>query len=186
MRLRAIGVDPGKYPDLVEKEDLVQLFRIKYKEGAIKKKKEQDEKSKANMTKAERKEQHKRDMAEKQRRLLERTKELEDQGVSWATFKAMKEIMNEEMEEVKRKKTAQGNAGSIEGSASAMAAQLEDMDTGELPMVKLGDASIAAPFTSKMPSIQSCVDIVRQGRCTLVSSIQMVRLWNHSERLLVC
>jgi cation-transporting ATPase 13A1 len=49
------------------------------------------------------------------------------------------------------------------------------MDSGELPMVKLGDASIAAPFTSKMPSIRSCVDIVRQGRCTLVNSIQMVR-----------
>jgi cation-transporting ATPase 13A1 len=65
--------------------------------------------------------------------------------------------------------------GGVESSAGALAAQFEEMDTGELPMVKLGDASIAAPFTSKMPSIRSCVDIVRQGRCTLVSSIQMVR-----------
>jgi len=64
----------------------------------------------------------------------------------------------------------------IEGSAAKMAAQFDDMDTGEIPMVTLGDASIAAPFTSKMPSIKNCVDIVRQGRCTLVSSIQMYQI----------
>ena len=66
--------------------------------------------------------------------------------------------------------------GGVEASAGLMAQQFDDLDSGELPMVKLGDASIAAPFTSKMPSIKSCVDIVRQGRCTLVSSIQMVCL----------
>jgi cation-transporting ATPase 13A1 len=57
-----------------------------------------------------------------------------------------------------------------------MAAQLEDLEMDELPMVKIGDASVAAPFTSKMPSIRSCVDIIRQGRCTLVTSIQMYQI----------
>ncbi|OEU20754.1 P-type ATPase [Fragilariopsis cylindrus CCMP1102] len=66
--------------------------------------------------------------------------------------------------------------GGIEASAGALAKQFDDVESGELPMVKLGDASIAAPFTSKMPSIKSCVDIVRQGRCTLVSSIQMYQI----------
>ena len=89
----------------------------------------------------------------------------------WAQFKAMKEIMGKEVSEARKKKIQQST---IEGSAATIAGQLEDMETGDLPMVKLGDASIAAPFTSKMPSIRSCVDIVRQGRCTLVSSIQMV------------
>ena len=46
----------------------------------------------------------------------------------------------------------------------------------ELPMVKIGDASMASPFTIKMPIIRSCVDIVRQGRCTLVTSIQMYQI----------
>lgn len=64
----------------------------------------------------------------------------------------------------------------VAGSAATIAAQLEDLEIDDLPMVKIGDASVAAPFTSKMPSIRSCVDIVRQGRCTLVTSIQMYQI----------
>eukprot|EP00536_Pseudo-nitzschia_multiseries_P000488 jgi/Psemu1/233650/estExt_Genewise1.C_60115 len=104
-----------------------------------------------------------------------RTAELEAKGVSWASFKAMKEILHEETA-AQRAKNGIVKGGGVEASAGLMAQQFDDMETGELPMVKLGDASIAAPFTSKMPSIKSCVDIVRQGRCTLVSSIQMYQI----------
>jgi magnesium-transporting ATPase (P-type) len=103
-----------------------------------------------------------------------RMAELEAQGVSFASFKAMKEFMGKEMEAAKSKKK---QFGGVEGQAASLAAQFEDMDSGDLPMIKLGDASVAAPFTSKMPSIKNCVDIVRQGRCTLVSSMQMVRFF---------
>ncbi|KAG7356824.1 cation-translocating ATPase [Nitzschia inconspicua] len=175
MKIRSLGTNPDNYPELVEKEDLVQLYQIKSRELAVKRHDQKNALDKKNMSGAEKKAMAKREALERQERLMKRAKELEEQGVSWASFKAMKEIMNEEMEAARRKNgTVKG--GGIEASAGALAAQFEDMETGELPMVKLGDASIAAPFTSKMPSIKSCVDIVRQGRCTLVSSLQMYQI----------
>ena len=175
MKIRSIGCEPNNYPDLVEKEDLVQLYRIKATEAAVKKHDQKNAKDKASgkLSKAEQRAETQRLNQERQEKLLKRAAELEAQGVSFATFKAMKEVMNDEMQAAKRKK---GIGGGVEGSASALVAQLDDVESGELPMVKLGDASIAAPFTSKMPSIKSCVDIVRQGRCTLVSSIQQYQI----------
>jgi manganese-transporting P-type ATPase len=175
MKIRSLGTNPDKYPELMEKEDLVQLYQIKARELAVKRHDQKNERDKKNMSAAEKKADSRREAFERQERLMKRAKELEEKGVSWASFKAMKEILSEEMEAAKSKKGVV-KGGGIELSAGALAAQFDEMETGELPMVKLGDASIAAPFTSKMPSIKSCVDIVRQGRCTLVSSIQMVRV----------
>jgi len=174
MKIRSIGVNPDNYPELVEKDDLVQLYQIKARELAVKRHDQKNVLDKKKMSKAEIQAEKKKKAQEQQEKLMKRVAELEAEGVSWASFKAMKEIMAEQMEEAKKQKGMV--KGGVEGSATALAAQLEDMETGDLPMVKLGDASIAAPFTSKMPSIKSCVDIVRQGRCTLVSSIQMYQI----------
>lgn len=52
--------------------------------------------------------------------------------------------------------------------------QLEEEN--EAPTLKLGDASVAAPFTSKLANVSTVTNIIRQGRCALVSTIQMYKI----------
>ena len=43
-------------------------------------------------------------------------------------------------------------------------------------MVKPGDASMASPFTARQGHIMPCTDILKQGRSTLVTTVQMFKI----------
>lgn len=100
-------------------------------------------------------------------------------GDSWAMVNAMKNVWNKEQENQKKLRANRMADSTLQGSAGKMATMMEGMDNLEdleAPTIKIGDASVASPFTSKMPSIRGAVDIIRQGRCTLVTTIQMYQI----------
>ena len=68
---------------------------------------------------------------------------------------------------------SQKAAGLADKLTSSM---MQDLDDDEPPALKLGDASVAAPFTSKLANVVAIPNIIRQGRCTLVSTIQMYKI----------
>ena len=65
-------------------------------------------------------------------------------------------------------------AGFADKLTSSMLEQ--ELDDSEPPTIKLGDASVAAPFTSKLANVVAIPNILRQGRCTLVATIQMYKI----------
>lgn len=64
------------------------------------------------------------------------------------------------------------------GFADKLASGMMESELGddEPPTLKLGDASVAAPFTSKLRNVIAVPNIIRQGRCTLVATIQMYKI----------
>ncbi|KAL9179232.1 hypothetical protein ACHAXT_008522 [Thalassiosira profunda] len=71
----------------------------------------------------------------------------------------------------KTTKQKRSRAEGIERSLQAIA-EAED----ELHFVSLGNASVASPFTSRKTSVRCCKDILQQGRCTLVTMIQIYKI----------
>jgi cation-transporting ATPase 13A1 len=70
----------------------------------------------------------------------------------------------------------QAAAGLADSLTSKMLeSELAELDN-EPPTIKLGDASVAAPFTSKLANVIAIPNIIRQGRCTLVATIQMYKI----------
>lgn len=74
-----------------------------------------------------------------------------------------------------RKEQAQ-NAASRMAEKLSMSMMEDQLNEDEPPTIKLGDASVAAPFTSKLSNVIAIPNIIRQGRCTLVATIQMYKI----------
>ena len=104
---------------------------------------------------------------------IERRREAgEDAGVM-ATMSIMKETMTRMKNELMQaQKDIQRKHGNIFDKDKSIEKMEEDMGGAMMPTVRPGDASVAAPFTSRSPSIKNVVDLIRQGRCTLLSALQ--------------
>jgi cation-transporting ATPase 13A1 len=111
-----------------------------------------------------------------------------DVGALRAAHVGISIVNNPELETLVESKSSGGRSGTrtskSTGSSSATVGQdrlaraLAEQELQELDptLVKLGDASIASPFTSRRTSIDAVLSVMRQGRCTLVTMLQIFKV----------
>merc|ERR1719161_2048620 len=91
-------------------------------------------------------------------------------------------VMQQRNDLIKEQRQATAKHGSSVAAGAANFANILDSPDGEAgmeagtPMVRLGDASVAAPFTYWTPSIACVLTILRQGRCTVLSTLQQSQI----------
>lgn len=96
------------------------------------------------------------------------------QAIETITSPGAQQLINSDPRVAKQTEAAK-RAASL---ADKLQQSMMDSELGEdePPKLKLGDASVAAPFTSKLRNVMAIPNIIRQGRCTLVATIQMYKI----------
>lgn len=92
------------------------------------------------------------------------------QRLASANLSAARAYKKKERKKKLKSRSKPTNA-SLEDSLRQMQQAQEDLNS-----VGLGDASIASPFTSRSVSIKCCKDVLQQGRCTLVTMLQIYKI----------
>ena len=81
-------------------------------------------------------------------------------------------IVNNKNQKSKKKKGSTNQHQELNRLLREMELEMENSSQ----QVQLGDASVASGFTSKTASIACALDVIRQGRCTLVTTLQMYKI----------
>lgn len=90
-------------------------------------------------------------------------------------FPQLEEVREKAAQKMQRQRAANPVAKfDLSSITSSMDAALEEEEGP--PQIRLGDASVAAPFTSKLANVKAICSIIRQGRCTLVATVQMYKI----------
>jgi manganese-transporting P-type ATPase len=95
--------------------------------------------------------------------------------IETVTSPGAQRLMNQDPRQARQTDAAQKAAQLADKLTSGMLESELGADD-EPPTLKLGDASVAAPFTSKLRNVIAVPNIIRQGRCTLVATIQMYKI----------
>ena len=80
-------------------------------------------------------------------------------------------IAKEKSKTKRDKKSKKTEVKQVENYLQALADAEDD-----LMHCSLGNASVASPFTARKTSIRCCKDILQQGRCTLVTMVQIYKI----------
>lgn len=88
-------------------------------------------------------------------------------------YPELESAREEALKKMQLTRAANPNAKPAKFDISSITSKMSDMEADEgPPQIKLGDASVAAPFTSKLRDCNAIVSIIRQGRASQVSTIQ--------------